>query len=332
VALPTDWIIQLIDLFTPKELEYLERKVAHLNNNTVLHPGDLVMEEPYIDGDWDKIRLETKFFIKKHGGYPCATSADPGEARLGIWVRDQKRTRVYMEQSFPYRFKKLQNSSWWEWEIDLEKTWNQKYEETERFIKENEQWPMRIESGGSIKESMLAQWVTVQRAKKDEMQISNLQRYNRLNNSWWWIWDIHEFQFQENFRAAGQFAQVYGRDPDKRSDDPTVKALGIWMQNHRLRKKHLKENHLHRFEMLDNAPWWSWIGTRMNVGKEWRKSLDRVIHFIKEHKRLPSDLSEEAYEKSLDLWVKTQRVSKATMKNEYPDRFATLNRCTWWKW
>ena len=157
----------------------------------------------------------------------------------------------------------------------------------------------------------LGRWVALQRMAKDKI----LSKYRERLNAVGFIWDLHEYAWEEGFAALTMFKAREGHCRVPRYHIEGEYKLGQWVSVQRLRRNDLS---IKRQKRLD-ATGFVWDGRK----HYWENGLAALTEFKARegHCRVPSLHIEN--NSKLGLWVTTKRRSREKMP---PKRRAKLNR------
>ena len=147
----------------------------------------------------------------------------------------------------------------------------------------------------------LGRWVALQRMAKDKM----LSKYRERLNAVGFIWDLHEFAWDEGFAALIKFKAREGHCRVSRYHLEGVYKLGQWVSVQRLSRNDLSAERKKRL----NAIGFVWDGRK----HYWEHGFAALAEFKARegHCRVPSVHIENNFK--LGLWVTTKRRTKEKM-------------------
>lgn len=142
---------------------------------------------------------------------------------------------------------------------------------------------------------------------------------SRCAESWW-----------EVFGSLDAFVVAKQRYPTRYAESVDESRLGIWVENQRVQRKRgsLRQE---RIDALESLPSWLW-DTR--TGK-WMRTFDQVQNFVALNKRLPGLYAEDPAERSLGIWIVTQRqrrLGKTSKRSLTAEETAHLESLPDWSW
>jgi Helicase associated domain len=147
----------------------------------------------------------------------------------------------------------------------------------------------------------LGRWVALQRMAKDKM----LSKYRERLNAIGFIWDLHEFAWEEGFGALTKFKGREGHCRVPRYHLEGEYKLGQWVSVQRLSRNDLSAERKERLNTIGFV----WDGRK----HYWENGFAALAEFKARegHCRVPSMHIENDFK--LGLWVTTKRRTKEKM-------------------
>lgn len=157
----------------------------------------------------------------------------------------------------------------------------------------------------------LGQWVALQRQAKDKM----LSNYRKRLNAIGFVWDGHEYAWEEGFAALTKFKACKGHCRVPRYHVEGAYKLGQWVSVQRLSRDIISAERAKRLDAMGFV----WDGRN----HYWEKGFTALAKFKARegHCRVPSVHIENGFK--LGQWVTTKRRSKDKMSSS---RRSQLNK------
>ena len=133
----------------------------------------------------------------------------------------------------------------------------------------------------------------------------------------------------EKLYQCDEFYQTYQILPSQHSKNKEEKTLGNWIRNQRADYK--KKNKCMTQERIDACQayeWWVW---EVDNDKIWYDTLKACDGFYQSKQRFPSKESKNKEEKTLGIWIGTQRYNYKN-KNMTQERIDECESYIWWVW
>ena len=248
------------------------------------------------DAAWDARYDELVAYHAEHGRLP--TGMTPG---LGRWINDQRTSRETMDAE---RKARLDALPWWAWD-PFYAAWSIKFDELVSFYAEHGRIPPRSTPG------RIGVWVQTQRIHRATM---DAKRKARLEALGWWMWDLHDEEWDARFDELVAYRAEHGRLPPR----STPGVIGSWVTTQRMRRATMAPA---RKARLDALGWWVWDP----FDAAWDARYDELVAYHAEHGRIPPHSKRGA----IETWVVRQRAERAKMA---PERKARLDALEWWTW
>ena len=157
--------------------------------------------------------------------------------------------------------------------------------------------------------------------EKSAVQLGDLQKYVEvrcLSND-----EVWEMKYNEMVK----FWEENKRKPIYSSKDKNEKRLGGWISD-QITKYNKEILTKERIISLEKLEWWSWD----ILNKRWYATLENIIEFHNKNNKIPLHISNNNYEKTLGLWINTQRYNYKKGIRLSNKRIEKLNALKWWVW
>ena len=198
--------------------------------------------------------------------------------------------------------------------------WETRFRELEAFVEENGRLPRRRRAASDDDEIVLSNWLRTQgsRVTSQQMPAHRLQRLLNARSDLvrrraeGWMAGGLVGRFQRKCRELKEYIEMNGKLPTKTQTKRKSSSyqLAKWLQNVRTsgahvipkRRKMLEEVHPLVKELLqkrDNSPF------KINRVK-WERQLEKVLHIVEKHRRLPKMKTERTEYKW--LWMQLRRL------------------------
>ena len=270
-----------------------------------------------LSDQWDEASGYLKIFTQTEGhAKPSARYRASDGYRLGQWVAVQRLKKDAM--SLERRFF-LEALPGWIWDVVAE-NWDAGYrclkEYTDKVGHAKVPKDFKTEAG-----YQLGQWVGSQRRLKDTMP---MERKNRLESLFGWVWDSKEDAWEIGFRYLQEFSGRNGHvnvPRNYKAEDGYL--LGSWLGNQKIRQQNLETN---RREKLEALPGWAW-NTKDAAWDSWYECL---VNFVQRdgHCNPPAKyVTDEGLR--LGSWVSNQRKLKDEMPQDRRDQLEALSGWIW---
>ena len=272
------------------------------------------------DDTWDIYFEELKQFIDINKILPRKKSTEVKEKKLGVWLCSQKTN--YKDKK--YSMVTLERQEKWRDFIEIYKEyllndyeiWYQNFKELKDFIYKNNDRPNAKSS--IYEERRIAGWLInqTQNYKNNErtMKIPEIRQE----------WEIFMEENKEYFSTDDEkwintyeqlicFIRTYNKIPNTNSTDEKEKRLGIWLSR---QKKHYRENTMPEERMKI----WEDFSEKykeylLSDDEKWDINLKKLIHFITNTNKRPSNSSSDSNEKFIAKWLGSQITNYKQKKN-----------------
>lgn len=252
----------------------------------------------YDDLLWQTMYEAVETFRSVHKRFPRRpqprVKVPEREKALGNWIHTQRSMKEFLRQKRPDRYQQLNNAPWWKWAVKKHRNWHEFYTKVGQFVSEKKRLPRQKRHSVDEAESVLGDWVKMQRQNISYLTTHRKDLAEILNKTPWWEWFQIDFQWQDFFNKIDQFYNSNSSFPDKKRLPKDTWANGIrteemelgrWMDWQRSRKQFLKENCPDRYSTLDQTTWWSW--EREFDVEDWENRYRATAEFVKIVGRLP---------------------------------------------
>ena len=293
-------IFDISDSILPKNID-IPSFIEHISLKTL----DIICNS------WDKRFGEYKMFKERHGREPIRESKNKLENKLSYWVGTQ-RSWHHGNKLPKKRFDKL-NSIGFNWGIVLN-SWNQIFEDYQRFKEKNNREP--LEGSKEESEKYLARWAGGQRTnyKQNNLPQNKIDKLNSLD----FVWNLIEDRWEKSFNNYQKFKKDHGREPVFKVTNGVERDLSVWAGDQRERYKANKISK-ERIDKLNS------IGFSWDYKKDqWNNNFNKYKSFKESKGREPSHSAKDKSENALATWVIGQRISYSR-NNLLPDRINILN-------
>ena len=252
---------------------------------------------------WERGFAALKKFCKREGHCRVTQGHKENGLRLGGWVREQRPRKNRLPRN---QLKRL-NSLYFSWD-PLAEQWEQGFAALQKFYKR--EGHCLVPSAHEVRGLNLGSWVTVQRANKNRLTSTRLNRLNSLG----FIWDARAVLWEQNFAALQKFQKREGHCRVTQGHKENGLRLGGWVREQRPRKNRLARNQLNRLISLG----FSWDP----IVEQWEQGFAALQKFRKREGHCLVPYAHEVLGLNLGSWVGTQRSRKDRLT---PDQLKRLN-------
>ena len=185
-----------------------------------------------------------------------------------------------------------------------EAAWHENFLKLQEFLISKERRypsfsPNNEEESANKEEIELARWVSYQRRNFTTNQLAQekIDALNSIN----FVWRKKNNEWHENFLALKEFVATNDAYPSVSSTINKEQDLASWLITQRSEYKEgtLKQDKINLLETI--GPIWN------PIEANWHCYLNRLNKFVKENYRYPSTDSKDNNEKSIAIWVNSQR-------------------------
>jgi Helicase associated domain len=235
---------------------------------------------------------------------------------LGQWVSIQRSTKNAMS---PNRRQPLEALLGWSWNRFADK-WEEGFAHLKEFS--DQEGHCRVQVSYKTAEGYpLGQWVSVQRATMDTMDVDRRQRLEALPG---WSWAVHLDKWEEGFSHLQEFSDREGHcRMSALYKTKGAYRLGQWVSVQRSSKDTMEFGRRQRLEAL---PGWVWDP----FSDKWEEGLSQLKEFLERggHSRVPKGYrTDDGYR--LGQWVSGQRATKDIMDVDRQQRLEALPGWSW---
>ena len=204
--------------------------------------------------------------------------------------------------------------------LPLRDAWETRFRELEAFVDKNGRLPRWQGAGCDRAEAVLGNWLRGQGScvTSQQMPAHRLQRLLNARSDLvrrraeGWMGGGLVGRFQRKCRELKEYIEMNGKLPAemRTKGDSSGYGLAIWLRNLRSngdyakpkRRKMLEEVHPLVKELLQK-----WHDSPLKINRApWKEKLEKVIHIVEKHGRLPQPTCEPAEYKW--LWAQLRRV------------------------
>ena len=256
-------------------------------------------------------------FFKHNNKIANERSSDINEKNIGRWIFRQKRrykTNIILDS----QIKKLESLSWWAWNEDKDKEWEEKFNYLVNFYNKNKMLPNRRSKNNE--ERISSNWTNSQRANYKNGILSKY-RESKLNNLNWWKWESDlEEQWNDNLNELIDFYSISKKIPSKNES----KFIASWVSRQRNDYK-TKNLSLEKTKKLESFDWWEWTP----IEEKWKENYEKIKLFISINNRYPSVYSEDKEEGLIGSFMSNQKRRKNKLSKEKMALFEALPNWIW---
>jgi superfamily II DNA or RNA helicase len=300
-----------------------EDDISNIDKNIF---GGFIKATVKVDNEkiWMDNLEQVKKYIDENGKRPSECSNDFNEKYLAKWIGTQKLN--YKKNDRSMKNKNIQElwikfiQKYKEYLLSKEDLWDKNFEELKIFINKNNCLP-------KIKENKyLGNWVAVQ--KRNFVNKTQIMNNENFYNKWYTFITLSDYNkyFQSNFELwenkfieLKTFIDKNNKIPSSKSKIESEKILGKWLshqqQNYK-NKKQIMENDLIRLKWKKFTK--EYNKYFLNYIEIFNINLQKIINFINENNKIPSEYDKNDNIAILGRWIGTQKnkykYNKAIMK------------------
>ena len=277
------------------------------------------------DQKWEEGFKALKDYIAEHGnaGVPALHKTQDGVA-LGRWVINQRQAykRGLLSQE---RITRLEALTGWVWD-PTDQQWKQAFSALEAYVAEH--GDARVAQAHKTQDGVaLGTWTGLQRTTYKTSRLSQ-ERITRLEALTGWVWDAHDQQWEDGFKALEAYVAQYGdtRVPVTHKAQDGI-ALGGWVSAQRgaYKRGQLSQERITRLEGLVG---WMWDP----FDQQWEEAFSALETYVAEHGDTKVSQTHKTQDGlALGEWIKSQRT--AYKKGLLPqERITRLEALVGWVW
>ena len=188
--------------------------------------------------------------------------------------------------------------------LSLRDAWETRFRELEAFAEKNGRLPRQPGAVRDRAEIVLSFWLNNQGKRMQQMPAHRLQRFLTARcdlirrRAAGWIAGDTDGRFKRNCRELKEYIEMNGKLPTKKRTKRKSSRLAKWLAGLRdkgsydrpERRKMLEEVHPLVKELLQK-----WDHAPLNINRvKWEKQLEKVLHIVENHGRLPERTLEKA--------------------------------------
>ena len=227
----------------------------------------------------ERISLLKEYVSEHDGKFPNSK-----EGTLGKWLYDQQRS--LKEGKLSKKRKELLDSLGnWTISYSNEDRWNDRFKELQKFVYENQKFPMQSESH-------IGEWLHVQKLSVKKGKLSK-ERKELLDSLGDWISCSYVDRWNDRYKELQEFVNRNNRFPTQNEG-----TIGRWLYDQKLLLKNDKLK-LERKELLDSLGDWSVILTHED---KWNIHYKELQEFVYINNRFPT-----SDENNIGYWLTRQR-------------------------
>jgi superfamily II DNA or RNA helicase len=317
--------IKEYDLFF-KDKVYIN-KIDFYNNKTNIElkliENDKILIDNYIIGikefkyySWDEKLELVKDYIKENNNLPSRSDKNINIKSLGFWIKTQKHN--YKNKKEIMKNEEIKNK----WEefikennklfMTNEEIWNEHLDEVKNYIKENNKLPSKHKNK-EIKK--VSQWIDYQKNNyKNNTKIMKLNneikiKWEEFMKEYNQYFKTNEEIWKDNLTKVIEYIKENNNLPSCHNKNNEIRYLGSWI----IRQKDIYKNNtniMKRNNEIRNI-WEEFIEEYEEFFKTneeiWKDNLTKVIEYIKENNKVPSNSDNNKKIRYLGLWLDHQK-------------------------
>ena len=271
---------------------------------------------------WNDYFNQVKDYVNENSELPSSGHEGAKVQVLGKWCCAQ-RSRKREGNLSKGRQKKLVSIKGWWWEVDCDEMWNSKFEQVEKYTKENGGFPSQYSDDSEVKS--LFSWCQAQRTDLHNGELSE-ERQKKLESIPAWNWG-HGEMWDSKFERVRNYAKKNGRIPKWSDKDTEAVKLSQWCIKQRLLRRNGKLSS-QRQKKLESIPIWNW-DYAYGCLERWESGADRVEDYVNENGELPSQYSDNLEIKRLGRWCSQQRYYRDDLSQKQQERLESISTWYW---
>jgi len=280
-----------------------------------------------LSASWDMMYEVAKKYYEEHGNLAVTTRyvTDEGHT-LGLWLNTQKKVYAGKVKGIltDSQVEKL-NAIGMRWKSDDDISWEANFSEAVAYYEKNGNLMVSLYDEDNKK---LAAWISRLRHYRNKKLKTGYLTEERIAalDAIGMIWDVHEYQWEQNYNAAKQYYKENGHlNVPHKYTTPDGISLGTWVS--RIRTLRNNPDSLHGDLTEDRIAELDEIGMIWGSKYElnWNNYYNAVCRYRQEHGNLnmPRNyMSEEGYR--LYNWLLYQRAHKDSLNQDFIDKLNAI--------
>lgn len=197
--------------------------------------------------EWQKMYNELKSYREKTGRWPCPRSENKEEAKLGVWLynqrsvangnRGRKMPQEHLEKLEAINFKERNHQRRNKRRTGKDNKsrlsdWDMAYQAVKEYKLSTGKWP--APSANDIKISNLCEWCNRQREymKRGALGADKQEKLNNIE----FQWVLRSYGWDKRYETVKQYKESTGCLPAASSKDAEIAKLGRWCNLQKYRK------------------------------------------------------------------------------------------------
>jgi superfamily II DNA or RNA helicase len=275
-----------------------------------------------IEEIWMKKLEEVKKYIDENKNRPSGMSKDKRIKILGIWLQRQlynyKTNKDIMKNDTIYSKFKDFLEFYKEYFLSNEEVWNNNLNKVIQYIDENNELPSTREKNKEIK--YIGIWLSVQKRnyKIHKQIMKDNIIYNKFKDfleSYKKYFITYEEIWNNNLEKIIQYIKENNKLPSQTDKNKEIKTLGSWINtqkiNYKTNKTIMKNDRIYNKFKDFLETYKNYLLTNEEV---WNNNLEKVIKYIKENDKLPSNCEEDKEIQYIGYWLQTQKTNFKSLK------------------
>jgi superfamily II DNA or RNA helicase len=236
---------------TTQKLFYKENKLSNERINKLEYLDWWIWN---LDNKWHYKYNELIQFYKLNTRLPLFKNNNK-EKSLCTWVSKQR--KKYNDKTLNNNYvNKLNNLTWWNWDISIETKWHNKYNEVIKYIETNNKFPSHSKNNNKL-EKELGLWISKQKLAYKETNLSEdkIKKLEKLDN-WTWKKDFDNL-WNESLKRIIEYINKNNKLPSGNSTNLEEKKIAKWIN---IQKYNYRNNIIwqERILILEKLNWWKW--------------------------------------------------------------------------
>ena len=177
------------------------------------------------------------------------------EKSLCTWTSKQR--KKYNDKTLNNNYiNKLNNLTWWNWDISIETKWHNKYNEVIKYIETNNKFPSHSKNNNKL-ERELGLWISKQKLAYKETNLleDKIKKLEKIDN-WTWKKDFDNL-WNESLKKIIEYINKNNKLPSGNSTNLEEKKIAKWIN---IQKYNYRNNIIwqERILILEELDWWKW--------------------------------------------------------------------------